>query len=543
MNRKTKATHTARSTAIASLIVAVAFALLFLILLAVTSGASFGAEARPLAAAAAVLDRSALAQTWVCEVGGRKAEYSQYWQGITIRPWEQHDENGFYRWVKTWRVWAQPGWTVEVQVMSYRCVGAQRDPVTGYDQCHPDRATVTTAHTISFTVPVSGVVDFSITDDVDCCEIDQADLRFVQGEPWGSSFFIRWAEAAICPFPPTPTLTATPEATASATASPTATATPIPVADTPTATPTGTAAPTETETATATATVTATHPPDTATATATPTEAPTATATMTPGAATPTATPVTPTEVATATASATPTMTPGADTPTATPVTPTELATPTASATATATPSSTPAPPTQTATATASPTATSSATATASPTATATPMDTMTATATATVGATTAVCGGTYTSSTMGAPNNFNAYTCYIGDESGPDHLYALTTFAAGGIVAALSKLDADLDVFILSAPQAAACLAYGDAAAVVHDVPAGVYYIAVDGFQGAAGTYTLDVTCPGPTATPTSTATVTATPTASGTPTATGTPTRPRLYFPIMVKDYSPVF
>jgi len=167
----------------------------------------------------------------------------------------------------------------------------------------------------------------------------------------------------------------------------------------------------------------------------------------------------------------------------------------------------------------------------------------MTATTTPTIGATPAVCGGTYTSSTIGASDNFNAYACYAGDESGPDHLYVLTTSAPGGIVATLRDQGADLDAFILSAPQAAACLAYGDVSAVVDDVPAGVYYLVVDGFQGAAGTYTLSVTCPGPALTLTPTATVTATPTASGTPTVTATPTRPRLYFPIMVKDYSPVF
>jgi hypothetical protein len=111
-----------------------------------------------------------------------------------------------------------------------------------------------------------------------------------------------------------------------------------------------------------------------------------------------------------------------------------------------------------------------------------------------------------------------------MGDQSGPDHLFVLTTAAAGQISATLSGLSVDLDAFILSAPNAAACLAYGDTTAMVASAPAGTYYLAVDGFVGAAGNYTLPVTCGGPTATPTATE-------------------RPRIYFPIIVKDYSPVF
>ncbi len=134
----------------------------------------------------------------------------------------------------------------------------------------------------------------------------------------------------------------------------------------------------------------------------------------------------------------------------------------------------------------------------------------------------------------MGAANNFDGYSCFLGDESGPDHLYVLTTATTVNLGATLSGLDADLDVFILSAPSPVACLAYGDMAANILGAPPGVYYIVVDGFGGAAGSYTLAITCATPTATPTATTTQTRTPTAT---------TRPRIYFPIIMKELSPVF
>ena len=115
-----------------------------------------------------------------------------------------------------------------------------------------------------------------------------------------------------------------------------------------------------------------------------------------------------------------------------------------------------------------------------------------------------------------------NGYSCFMGDQSGPDHLYRITTTSLSKLEASLSGLTADLDVFILSAPNPASCLVYGDNTATIASAPPGTYYISVDGFSGASGSYTLSVTCPAPP--------------------ATATPPM-RIYFPIILKDYSPVF
>jgi hypothetical protein len=145
-------------------------------------------------------------------------------------------------------------------------------------------------------------------------------------------------------------------------------------------------------------------------------------------------------------------------------------------------------------------------------------------------------CGGVVRGTTVGETNKLNGYSCYVGDEHGPDALFVITTTETALLSAALTGLSADLDVFILSAPTPSACLVYGDNTATLPLAPSGVYYVSVDGFAGAAGSYTLSLICGNVTAT----ATATATASVSRTPTAT---LSPRLCFPIIVKDYSSLF
>ena len=479
----------------AAAILIVGLCLFLLLGMAVTT--AFGAPAGPGSASRAALSEEAdvtsavqavaPAASPLCQVSGRLSDYWQYWEGIEIKPIEQHDVDGYNGWVKTWAIsTTQPGWVMTATVRTYRCPGHQYDLEPQH--CGPELATYTVTHNISFTMPISRLTTFSITDTVDCCELDESDLVAVNLYPrWPSSFFLRNAKAPICPIP--------------STATPTITLTPT---HTPTVTPTGTATDTATATPTDTPTDTAT-----ATATATPTDTPTATPT--------------PTDTATTTATATDTATP---THTAT-----ETATETATGTATVTT-------TGTATATATATASASATGTASATATRTATITRTATATATPStrATETKCESVHSGSTIGAPSIFNGYSCFVGDQSGPERLYVITTTLTNKLSASLSALTADLDVFILAAADPAACLAYGDNTAMIMAAPPGAYYIAVDGYAGAAGSYTLSVSCGGPT--PTTTATGTAT--LTRTPTATY---KPRIYFPIILKDYSMVF
>lgn len=75
--------------------------------------------------------------------------------------------------------------------------------------------------------------------------------------------------------------------------------------------------------------------------------------------------------------------------------------------------------------------------------------------------------------------------------------MHRITTTATGTITAALTNLSVDLDVFILNACSQNYCKAYGDTTATYYSAPAGAYYIVVDGYSGASGTYTLKVTHP----------------------------------------------
>lgn len=325
--------------------------------LAVTDQAAIAAPGGPITAA------DTPTTTPACTISRTQADYSQHYDGIIITPLEQHDEDNGRLWVATWRVVGAPGQSVIASADVLHCRGVVDD--LGY--CAPDRATYTNTYAISVTIPDSGSADFSIVDEVSCCEIAQADLTYVNDYPWGSSFFDRKAVAARAYCAVASFGTSTP------TLSPTNTGTPT---STPTATKTGTATATSTQTQTATATETHTA---TATATSTATSTDTATPTST----------WTPTDTATSTPTETPTATPTAtatETATAT-LTPTATATATATATNTATPSATPTT-TDTVTATPTPTSTDTATATATrthtatATASATPTTVFTATAT-----------------------------------------------------------------------------------------------------------------------------------------------------------------
>ncbi len=142
-------------------------------------------------------------------------------------------------------------------------------------------------------------------------------------------------------------------------------------------------------------------------------------------------------------------------------------------------------------------------------------------------------CGAEVSDSTVGAPAQVTYYACrpdWV--ESGPEHLYALTLDADQPLTITLDAV-VDLDLFLLSAPAPGACIAAGDRylrpgeGQMPATLPAGDYYVVVDGYEGAAGAYRLQVECPlGPFATPTPTPTATPTPTPTATPTSTPTPT-----------------
>jgi len=113
-------------------------------------------------------------------------------------------------------------------------------------------------------------------------------------------------------------------------------------------------------------------------------------------------------------------------------------------------------------------------------------------------------CGWKVSGDTTGQANNLSSYSCSSWDESGPEDVYTFTLVPGTNydIAAIVGNMGAvDLDVFLLMQGGCAAgqCLS-GDSFSgtdlTAHNVPPGTYVLVVDGWMGAAGGYTMDLTC-----------------------------------------------
>jgi len=178
------------------------------------------------------------------------------------------------------------------------------------------------------------------------------------------------------------------------------------------------------------------------------------------------------------------------------------------------------------------------------PTPTATPVPKLDITS-----ATRAVCGSFIQADTRTGVNNVNRYGCQPSwNESGPELIFRIDSEYTQALTARLITTTVDLDLFLLPSDAPDTCLTAGDNY-LQFDIYSGTYYLVVDGYQGAAGAFSLRLECPlNPQATPTATPTASPTPTATQTPTPgpTSTPTatpRPRFnYLPLIFPDYSGV-
>lgn len=114
-------------------------------------------------------------------------------------------------------------------------------------------------------------------------------------------------------------------------------------------------------------------------------------------------------------------------------------------------------------------------------------------------GAPTLTSGTPYNGTTIGGNSNVSTYSGTTWNESGPEKVHKIITGATGNITATLSNLGSnDLDVFILSACDPNNTIALGDNTATATSAAAGTYYIVVDGYNGASGSYTITVTFTG---------------------------------------------
>lgn len=153
-----------------------------------------------------------------------------------------------------------------------------------------------------------------------------------------------------------------------------------------------------------------------------------------------------------------------------------------------------------------------------------------------------AFCAGVYAGLTITGRSDVRSYGCRSAwDESGPEVVYRIELEASQPITASLISASADLDLFLLRYAYPDSCVAAGDTY-LTHTAEPGVYFLAVDGYRGAAGSYVLRVDCAlgiQATATPTFTASPTPTPGPTSTPTATRgqTPLPPQMYLPLLIR------
>ena len=149
-----------------------------------------------------------------------------------------------------------------------------------------------------------------------------------------------------------------------------------------------------------------------------------------------------------------------------------------------------------------------------------------------------AVCGGVIHGDTRTGASNVSRYACKpYWNESGPELVYRVELGRNQLFTASLITATADLDLFLLPSAYPETCLAAGDNA-LAYNAPSRIYFLAVDGYAAAVGSFALRVDCPlerQATATPTPVPSPTPSPTATLPPSPTPSPTPtspPRSFF-----------
>ena len=112
-------------------------------------------------------------------------------------------------------------------------------------------------------------------------------------------------------------------------------------------------------------------------------------------------------------------------------------------------------------------------------------------------------CGDSDSWTNVGGPSNMDFYLCSGWDESGPERAYAFSRPDSGRVVARLSEMTADLDLFLLEGACAAyACTDFGGREIDFVASANTTYNLSVDGYLGATSPYTIKTACPAQTPT-----------------------------------------
>jgi len=113
-------------------------------------------------------------------------------------------------------------------------------------------------------------------------------------------------------------------------------------------------------------------------------------------------------------------------------------------------------------------------------------------------------CGTPYNGTNAGGTDDVSTYTCgpqLNVENNGPEVVHTFTTTESGIVTIDLTNLSANLELFLLSECSRRSCLQFSQNAGnsneqIVRNLPAGTYYIVVDGYNGAISNYNLTVDC-----------------------------------------------
>lgn len=108
-------------------------------------------------------------------------------------------------------------------------------------------------------------------------------------------------------------------------------------------------------------------------------------------------------------------------------------------------------------------------------------------------------CGAARDSSNVGAPNQVSYYGCSEYEESAGEVVYRFVLQSYSTVSLRLDGMQEDLDLFVLSGCSPDACIGSSTGVSVETwsgCLPAGTYYVVVDGFDGGASAFRLSMSC-----------------------------------------------
>ncbi len=111
-------------------------------------------------------------------------------------------------------------------------------------------------------------------------------------------------------------------------------------------------------------------------------------------------------------------------------------------------------------------------------------------------------CGDTdsYRNWGSGSANIIDQYNCSSWEETGPEYTYVFRPETSEEVLVCLSNESADLDLFVIDdvgGCDGNNCTGYGNNCVSWDAVAGEQYYLVVDGYEGAMGTYDIEVECP----------------------------------------------